>query len=487
LEDKLQQLSYTLELFSEKDQVEFLTKFWSVKDWFTETEEKGKEREKNNLEIYAENLIKKLAASISDKKRPLTGIPLQTRMLAEACDKEVKTFYNSGESMSDLPFQLDLLGLYGRFIERKYDIYLEEKFKVNINNVVAVGQKGRDLREMRKDHQLLALKVLFTEEQVALFQNNTKTFFSNEELTRIGIVQVSHDGKLHFIHRTFAEYYVADCLVNRLTEGNNTSEKVLDFILSSIFLKNDYRVIRVFMDGLLSSSNPSHEVLKECGNRIYASGLYYGEQLLDQAVADCNVNIVAILSDSLQAAEHTDTFIQLLLAEDYAKRSRWNLAIWGGNLQVIEKLWKCANEILKPEEVNNKLLLAKNKEGRTVFHTAAKQGIFEILKKLWAWANEKLTTEEMKNNLLLATDKGRRTVFHLAADQGRIEVLEKVWEWANGKLTTEEINNKLLLATDDEGRTVFHMAVWRDRLEILQKVWEWANEKLTTQEINKKL
>jgi hypothetical protein len=38
-----------------------------------------------------------------------------------------------------------------------------------MNNVVAVGQRERDLKSMREDHQLLALKMLFTEEQVALF------------------------------------------------------------------------------------------------------------------------------------------------------------------------------------------------------------------------------------------------------------------------------------------------------------------------------
>ena len=99
---------------------------------------------------------------------------------------------------------------------------------------------------MKEDHQLLALKVLFTEEQVAFLQNNSQCTFSTEQLTRIGIVQVSHDGKTHFIHRTFAEYYVADCLVNRLTEGNNTSQPVETFILKDIFLKRQYQVIRAF-------------------------------------------------------------------------------------------------------------------------------------------------------------------------------------------------------------------------------------------------
>jgi hypothetical protein len=46
LEDQLQQLSYTLEPFSEVDQVEFLTKFWCLQDWFTEPEDKEEETEK---------------------------------------------------------------------------------------------------------------------------------------------------------------------------------------------------------------------------------------------------------------------------------------------------------------------------------------------------------------------------------------------------------------------------------------------------------
>ena len=93
----------------------------------------------------------------------------------------------------------------------------------------AIDQREREIRQMSKDYQQLALKVLFTEEQVVLFQNNTEISFSTEELTRTGIVQVSHDGKLHFIHRTFAEYCVADCLVNRLTEGNKNSRASTEF------------------------------------------------------------------------------------------------------------------------------------------------------------------------------------------------------------------------------------------------------------------
>jgi len=49
LEDKLQQLAYTLEPFSEENQVEFLTKFWRLKDSFTEPEGKEGEVEKGKV------------------------------------------------------------------------------------------------------------------------------------------------------------------------------------------------------------------------------------------------------------------------------------------------------------------------------------------------------------------------------------------------------------------------------------------------------
>ena len=82
------------------------------------------------------------------------------------------------------------------------------------------------------------MRAVFAEEKICILKSKGDRIFSGGKVTRIGIVQVSHDGKLHFLHRTFAEYYVADCLVNRLTEGNNTSEQVQALILKDIFLEN---------------------------------------------------------------------------------------------------------------------------------------------------------------------------------------------------------------------------------------------------------
>ena len=533
LEDKLQQLSYTLEPFSEENQVEFLTKFWSLKNWFTERNSAVEGEGKNKLQVYAKELIKKLDNSISDKDRQFTGIPLQTRMLAEAFDREVKIFYQSTESMPELQFQLDLLGLYERFSEIKYVIYQQEKCQVPVNNVVAIEQRERDLKIMRGDLQLLALKLLFNEEQVAMIQNNIEYTFSAEELTRIGIVQMNSDGKPQFIHRTFSEYYVADSLLNHLTKWNNSSVEVQTFILKYILQEEECRVIRVFIDAYLSRSNPSDEVLKHYGRRIHDLKIEY-VLILHKAAVEGNAYIMGFLLDCLQSEAATAGIIRFTNSLGYInlgimKRSisperraapEWyyswknpglleltarnlskeklfhkylrggtilHLATGQGNLHVLQEIWEWAKENLTNEEINNKLLLATDDMGRTAWHVAAEVGKLDALQKIWEWAKKNLTNEEINNKLLLATDDMDRTVWHVAAEGRNLLVLQKIWEWAKENLTNEEINNKLLLATDDMGRTAWHMAAKGSKLDILQKIWEWAKENLPTDVINNKL
>jgi hypothetical protein len=76
LEDNLQQLSYTLQPFSEEEQVEFLNKFW--------IQTSNPEDKDQQHYTYAKTLIIKFAQSISDNDKQFTSIPLQTRLLAEA-------------------------------------------------------------------------------------------------------------------------------------------------------------------------------------------------------------------------------------------------------------------------------------------------------------------------------------------------------------------------------------------------------------------
>jgi hypothetical protein len=207
LKDIQQQVSYTLQHFSEFEQVDFLKKFWL---------HNLKVKNQHRLKIYGKALIRKLAQSISDKDKEFTDIPLQTRMLAQAIEEECRIFYTSEQSDPVLQHTLDLEGLYRRFTEGKYDICYKEKAKIQPHNVGEGGIKERDSKNIQLEHQLLALKELFSEDQVTFLQSYNHSASSYDETAKIGIVQRNNEGKQQFIHRTFTEFCVAELLINYL-------------------------------------------------------------------------------------------------------------------------------------------------------------------------------------------------------------------------------------------------------------------------------
>jgi predicted NACHT family NTPase len=91
---------------------------------------------------------------------------------------------------------------------------------------------------------------LFTEDQVKSLQINSQSTLSDEELARIGIAQRESEGKPQFIHRTFAEYFVAEFLINQLTKETEKHTNLQDFLLNEVLLQTDCEVIRAFLDGL---------------------------------------------------------------------------------------------------------------------------------------------------------------------------------------------------------------------------------------------
>jgi len=182
---------------------------------------------KTKLENYAEHLIRKLNKSISGKDRQFTGISLQCHMLAE-----VQAFSQTTEFVPELLFKLDFLGLYEIFINRKYDICVKEKFKIPTINVGAEVTRKHWVKTNVENHQILALKVLFAKEHVALLHVNSQWTSLDEDLIRTVIVQISNEGKLQFIHRTFAEFYIADYFVKEFTKGSNISQQIQDLLFS---------------------------------------------------------------------------------------------------------------------------------------------------------------------------------------------------------------------------------------------------------------
>ena len=206
---------------------------------------KIEDTDQDRLQIYTRALIRKLEQAIRDKDKEFTGLPLQNRMLSEAFAEDFVSFYLLDKSHPEFQHKLDLLGLYRRCIDGKYDTRFREKCKIPAENVAVEGLR-QNLFKQQEKHELLALAALFTEDQVTFLQNDHLSTLLDEELARIGIVQRNNEGKPQFIHRTFAKYFVAEFLINHLTGETKQHTQVQEFLITKILLRADCRVIRVF-------------------------------------------------------------------------------------------------------------------------------------------------------------------------------------------------------------------------------------------------
>jgi len=360
------------------------------------------------------------------------------------------------------------------------------------------------------EHQLLALQALFTEDQVAILQVDDHFPFSDEQLARIGIVQRNSEGKPQFIHRTFAEYLVAEFLTKELKKNTKQRKQVQDILLNKVLLRSDCQVIRSFLDGFLEISKPTNEALKEYGEELNKQlkeredrGPLAGvTTALHTAAKDDNASIIEFLLESLKSGEDLNTVTEMLLATDRQGRTVLHKAAENNSIHALKKIWEWAGKVttwkaaaerghlvalsdhseasdtnytspegeeIQPNQIKNKLFVAKDKYGNMAWHTAAQRGSVKTLETLWSWAKEmKLNT----NELLLAQNEEGNTAWQLAAQTGGLEILQELRTWAKKlQLNRNELKNKLLLAKDQCGYTVWYQAAESGNLEALETLW----------------
>ena len=349
----------------------FKKKLVFLKGWFTEPENGTQDEEKGGAKI--EICSKELFQTGSNKSRDISGIPLQTPKLTKIFDGENESFSQPLEPETFLPTNLNLFGFYESFVARKYELYLEDRTGNRTRNDAAKIKQQRNLECAREDYQLLALLTLFDEEQVAQFQIENHFTLSAECLNKIGIAIKNCEGNLQFIHRSFPDYFVADFLVNQLTSGTHHSENLQDSLLTNILLQPSYRVIRHFIDWLLSKSKPPKGILNQYGNRMEEIRECC-ERTFYQAAYEGNANIIGFCLESLEVGGYRDAINKLLLAQNEKGQTAWHVAARWGNIKVLDTLWHWAVNKLATKVLKDNLLLAKDLSGNTAWNVAAREG-----------------------------------------------------------------------------------------------------------------
>jgi hypothetical protein len=224
---------YTLKPLRKEDQACLIMNFWET--------EIGHDIASNKLvciELYVKEIPDLFSESIRDTNAAgeFAGVPLQTILLAEYFCDTVKAFSTSEIiSLPPLPSRLNVLHLYTHFVQKKYNIYCEEKKCQDMMNVANIVDDIVLSEHFMYHHETFALSTLFGEKLVnsLLIRKCKKGATAVNEIAegkeRAGLIVDVVNQIPIFSHRKFDEYFVAGWYAKNMDdlETKKFSRKVL--------------------------------------------------------------------------------------------------------------------------------------------------------------------------------------------------------------------------------------------------------------------
>jgi hypothetical protein len=259
-------LNYDLENFSKEDQINYLTSLW--KRNFNEDAQ-------DNLYHFAELLVDQISKTLKDDDRAFIGIPLQCRILAECFETDVQKSAQNQSELNSLVesidrMNLDVANLYRLLLTKKRKIYEEEKKALSQSSDLADYHANSDIDNLELFLPKLAIKtIVSTKEEVHVLlgtqENSMKSKYEQDKKitkrmdhsVRFGLLDENAEGKVRFLHRTYAEYMMAEYLYTGFLLDDKKRNHLLDYdsarklIIDKILVKEQYDGVQVFFDAML--------------------------------------------------------------------------------------------------------------------------------------------------------------------------------------------------------------------------------------------
>jgi len=373
LENFVGKFAFTLQQFTPENQIQFLEKYWSE---VTGISNQG------NLRKFAKELLSLCSKNFSAKDGEFTGIPLQTMMLGEAFVNEAKEYCYRGEF--NLPEKFNLLSLFKKFTENKFDIYFREKNEMDTSKPEVKSSK----KDYVEKHMTSALIYLFSLKEINEIRGTinasnfeqTKRFLGEGKAQKFGIIADTTDGKPHFIHRCFGEYFAAKWFTDNFRQCEE--------FMSNYFFKPTIDVTRTIFDRMLAEDYEVHdsvlnndiqalkEILKkktdintlDRGGRtaLHLAASYNSpciHQLLTFPGIDANKQDAVLKWTPLRYADRTKSWMamdillqnganpdDIVLTRRYSESQEWGQrALWEcasqGHIKLLEFMLNCGSQV----------------------------------------------------------------------------------------------------------------------------------------------
>ncbi|MFT8259020.1 MAG: NACHT domain-containing protein [Candidatus Symbiodolus clandestinus] len=196
---------------------------------------------------FKEEFMNKGVVSELEKLKHIVDNPLQLQIFSEI----YVNLSEEGNISQDFLTNLDVFKLYQNFIITKYSIFVDK-----------LGESKSQIKKIlyedispQKNHQKLAFELLFPEKKNSLlkeFSLDTIKLMKDEELVRFGMVNLEGN-TLKFIHRNYAEYYIAEIFLKKLIDEKQNHQMIY-FLLRNILLETNLQVVRMFLNENLKNS-----------------------------------------------------------------------------------------------------------------------------------------------------------------------------------------------------------------------------------------
>lgn len=212
LENRLQALGYNIEQFDTEDQIRFLKEYLG---------NGANVEDKVKLSEFASTCLAYLKKHMNAREQDVAGIPLLCLIIGEVYKESAEQYLKSRPELNPHIFKSNsLIQLYEQMVAKK--------FETAMNRYKEVGLQRPDImRQLVGQHQYLSVFFIFP----ARLNCVTATYgdFDLQQIYNTGILEPKRAGPLpRFIHWTFAEYFVATFVKERLCA---THASVLDATL----------------------------------------------------------------------------------------------------------------------------------------------------------------------------------------------------------------------------------------------------------------
>lgn len=237
---------------------------------------------------------------------------------------------------------------------------------------------------------------------------------SVDDIIRAGLMYSDGSGSFHFIHRTFAEFFVAKFIFETIflqRFRNNEKLEACMEVLGLVLIKEYwYKMIKIFLDNAVQSLEASdlcaNDSLSLCASKVLKAANY--RSFMHDLIADGCWNLIRTVSNLLLQNSST------VWLEKHHNGN--NVLMTAARYQSInfEKVWLFLSGILEVD-VLKMMLTDLNRNHQNTFHVALEYknvNIFQFLLK----KAENLLNKELLQDCLTSTDNRGFTVFHHALD-----------------------------------------------------------------------